>query len=441
MRYRTILLLLGILIITVLVGCQKKEVVVGAILPESGEAGLIGQALREGIETGLTYIQKDETYPYRLRVEFKDTQSNTDRAEGLFYDLIKDGAVAFIGGVTSSEALKLMKPVSEQQTVLLSPTASHPDLSGKSSYFFRIYPSDLREVAILANFTVKYVKPSSLTVIYQKSDYATGFVQSYTEELKKNAISNVDTLELPPSMDQHDRAVTEALLKKPDAVCIIGYPDALVGLLKDLRNNAYEGTILTTSAVTAPGIMARCGELTRGILFCKPPFTVDENENPLTEYFLKTYEERYGRPPSLLAGYGFDAILVMAEALRSGGYYREDVRKGLIGLQGFSGVTGPTVFNSQGDVNKAYRVFKCLGNIQLDYVKFKDYKRELLRQMIIDLRSGKDGGSGTLTREDLKSYSEDQLRELAKKVGLDSLGTRDELMEKILKALETVDPA
>lgn len=418
--------------------CQKREILIGVILPETGDVGIIGQAIKEGIEVGVTEIQNDPDYPYRVRVMFTDSKSNPDFAGAIFEDLAKEGAIAVIGGVTSAEALRMVDVADEQRIVLLSPSASHPSLTGKTPYFFRIYPSDSSEISTLTNFTVKHLEPQKMAMVFQASEYADGFVEVFEEELKKNGLKDILVKPVPENMERHDLAVIETLTEKPDAVCIIGYPDAMVNLLKDLRNCNFEGEIVASSAITAPGVLARCGEMAQGIMFCKPPFLRDEEKNPRVKNFMRAYEERLSRPPGLLSAYGYDSFMVLAEAIKNGGRFREDVRKGLIGLQDFTGVTGPTKFNTKGDVSKTHRVYKCLGDVQVDYRKYMEYRRHRIIQLIGEIREGGDGEKTNITKKTLQKYSDKELHDMARQIGLEHERNRDELIRKILQTLDTI---
>ncbi|HPR63578.1 MAG TPA: penicillin-binding protein activator [Thermoanaerobaculia bacterium] len=377
----------------VTLGCKPKEIVIGAILPESGEAALYGQAVKEGIMVAEAYVKSSQDYPYRFRVIYRDTKSQPDAAAELMNDVIKEGALAVIGGVTSSEAFKMAEIAAKRTRVLLSPTASHAKLSGINPYFFRIYPSDQQEVIRMAKHTAEIVGATKIAILYQNNEYGDGVAENYALELKKLGILNAQKIVLPTDAESFSDPISEALALNPDAVFIAAYSDITIRVLQDLKAVRYKGTVLTTSAINTPGAFARAGESAENIYYCKPPFETGQDggeKSHIVDVFTKKYEEQFGKMPDVFAAYGFDSFLVLATAISQSGTYPEDVYKGLKGLQGFTGVTGPVVFNTYGDVNKFPRIYWYTQGQEVDYMEYRKNERDRILKEIERLRSGQN---------------------------------------------------
>ena len=123
------------------VGCQSEVVTIGAVLPLTGDAAAYGQAVQKGMELALEQI-KAESEDFQLELNVVDTQSDPNKANALLKEQYSNGALAAIGGVTSGEAKQMIEVVDRYDRILLSPTASGPDLTGISRNFYRIFPSD-----------------------------------------------------------------------------------------------------------------------------------------------------------------------------------------------------------------------------------------------------------------------------------------------------------
>lgn len=382
---RNILFVL-IIILLQLIACRPKEVPIGAVLPESGEAALYGQAIREGIQVAEDYVAAGQEFPYKFKVLYKDTQSIPENGVKMMKEAIKEGAVVIIGGVTSSEAFKMVEVADKRSRVLISPSASHAKLSRLSPHFFRTYPSDKQEVIQMAKFSTEIIGATKVAILYQNNDFGVGNAETYTQELKNRGILNTWKIELPANTDDFSSAISEVLRDKPDAVYIAAYSDMTIKALKALKNAGCKGKILTTSAINAPGAFARAGKAAEDIYFCKPPFDLEDKENALLVEFARRYEERFGKPPDVFSAYGFDTFLVVATAIKTNGTYPEDVYKGLKGLQGFKGVTGSIIFNSYGDVNKYPRIYWYTQGQEIDYMDYRKKERERILEEIEKLR-------------------------------------------------------
>lgn len=376
-----------ILCTIVLCSCKPKEVVIGVVIPETGDAALYGQAIKEGIVVAEKYLQDTQTFPYRLTVIYKDTKSDPEYAQELMNSVIKEGAIAIIGGVTSSEAFKLAEIAGKRNRILMSPSASHTDLTAINIYFHRVYPSDKQEVVQMAKFTAENLGATRAAILSQDNDYGMGVAEDYTRELKKLGIVNTQNVKVAGSSDTYRSEIKEAMENDPDVIYIAAYSDIIIKILKELREEKYPGKIVTTSAINAPGAFARAGEEAEGIYYCKPPFKIDDTDNPVVLEFASTYEESFGKMPGVFSAYGFDSLLVLATAIKNEGTYPEDVYKGIKALQGFKGATGTIVFNTSGDVNKFPRIFWYTNGQEVDWVDYKKKEKERILQEIERLRS------------------------------------------------------
>jgi len=68
---------------------------------------------------------------------------------------------------------------------VISPSASNPDLSGLSPWFFRICPSDLAHGAQLARFARQRLGAARAAVIYTNDDYGRGVRRTFVAEFTR----------------------------------------------------------------------------------------------------------------------------------------------------------------------------------------------------------------------------------------------------------------
>lgn len=142
------------LMVLILAGGCNPAVRIGIVLPETGAAAVYGASVKSGVKLAFDIGQAKGWAPQGLEVFYRDSGSDPTRAAGAAEALFEDGALLVIGGVTSAEA-KAMIPVADRMgRVLLSPSASAPELAGRSPNFFRVYPSDELEGVKAADFLV-----------------------------------------------------------------------------------------------------------------------------------------------------------------------------------------------------------------------------------------------------------------------------------------------
>ena len=95
--------------------------------------------------------------------------------------------------------------------------------------------------------------------------------------------------------------------------------------------------------------------------------------------------ETFSNKPDVFAAHGYDAMKILAEALRKGGTLPSDFEKGILGISSFPGVTGSLQFDEKGDVQKYPRVYRIVDGQPLNYEEYvRDMKQafqERLREI------------------------------------------------------------
>lgn len=365
-----------------LLGCPKDEAVkFGAVLPLSGEASIYGQPIQNGVQLALEQLQADEAYPYAVVLEVLDSESNPDVAAANLEQLYKDGALAAIGGVTTAEALKMVPVADKYSNVLVSPSASTPELTGISKNFYRLFPSDAREGATMGNFATQKLKAEKVVILAKEDAYAKGIQQVFKSEFERYGGEVLDLIEFP-SLDTDLSGLSERIMTlEPDAVYVAAYAGDIAQMVKFLRDSGYKGTFFTTSAFASPGIIAEVGEPAEGIFLTQAVFD-PESEVPLIRDFVQAYQTKYDALPDLYAAHGYDAMMVLAETLRNSGPIESEFWRGVRGLRDVAGVTGMVQFDERGDVQKFPRVYVVINGALVDYEAEVQERRKRLMERL-----------------------------------------------------------
>ena len=90
------------------------------------------------------------------------------------------------------------------------------------------------------------------------------------------------------------------------------------------------------------------GKAVDGILTVVPHD--ESNQTPAYLDFEARYVERFGQKPTFAAGYGYEAVMVLAEALEKTEGTATGLRAALLETNNFIGVNGRISFDPYGDV-------------------------------------------------------------------------------------------
>lgn len=237
-------------------GCQQDTTLrFGAVLPLTGNWAIYGQPVRKGVELAFEQLQARADYPYPLELTVVDSASNPETAEALLREQFESGVLAVIGGVMTEEALAMVAVADQFDQVLISPSASTPELTGISKNFYRVFPSDSREGATMGNFATQKLKAERVVIIGTDQPYARGIKEVFQTQFEQFGGEVLDLIEFPSVPSDLSGLVERVMTLQPDAVYLAAYAQDLAQMIRGLRDLGYKGTIFTTSAFAAPEIL------------------------------------------------------------------------------------------------------------------------------------------------------------------------------------------
>jgi len=374
--------LILLVVLLAALGCQQEKVVkIGAVLPLTGEGAVYGQPVNKGVELAFEELQAREDFPYPVELTVLDSESDPEKAKQHLEQLYKDGALAVIGGVITPEALQMVAVADRYNHVLISPSASSPELTGISKNFYRVFPSDAREGATMGNFATQKLHSERVVILAKEHPYARGIQQQFRDQFEQFGGEVLELIEFPSVPGDLTGLVERVMTLEPDAVYLAAYAYDLAKMIVGLRELGYKGTIFTTSAFAAPEVIEQVGKPAEGVFLTQAAFDT-ESEEPKVANFVSAFREKYGLNPSLYAAHGYDSLQVIAQAAIESGIEATEFWKGVRALRDFQGATGTVQFDERGDVQKFPRVYVVVDGRLIDYeAEVERKRRELLDRL------------------------------------------------------------
>lgn len=364
---------------------------VGAVLPLTGEYAIYGEPIRQGIELAYEQVQANEELDLAIALEVVDSESVPEQAAEAARRLYAQGAVAVIGGVTTDEALAMIAAADREEKVLLSPSASSPRLTGISRNFFRVYPSDFREGTKMGNFAAQTLGIESAVIVAAESPFARGIQDIFKTEFERYGGEVPAVVEYPPDTEDFEPIVAQALEHRPVAIYVADYARNTARLVQALRAHDFGGKILVTSAFAAPEVMGEVGPAAEDVLVTQTAMPPDD---PAVAAFTQAFVAKHDHPPSIWAAHGYDALMVLVEAMREGGTRPNDLWKGMRSIRNFHGASGVIQFDERGDVGKYPRTYVVRNGELVDYERAVEAERQEILRRIEQLNRAARSGTG-----------------------------------------------
>jgi branched-chain amino acid transport system substrate-binding protein len=152
----------------------------------------------------------------------------------------------------------------------------------------------------------------------------------------------------------------------------------LANALRTLRQEGYEARILASSALASIDVLKAAGEAAEFVYFAQTPFDPEGTDEPMAS-FAAAYQEEYGTTPTFYAAHGYDAVMVLLQALREADSTDAiDFRTGMRSIANLPGVTGSIQFRENGDVQRFMRVHLVSEGKPRDFEDYMSGRRQEL---------------------------------------------------------------
>lgn len=382
---------LGVLMVVgMLAGCSG-ELRVGVVLPETGDAAAYGRSIKQGVELAFLHGRNNATFPANLLVEYRDSRSQPETAASLAKELYDQGALVVIGGVTTAEAQAMVKVANRAERILMSPSASAPELSRNSLFFFRTCPSDDIEGPHIVKILARSPDTRAVLIVHEPGPYASGLLPVVLGEMRKRNLEVCGTAPIEMADTDWELKLRDRIVsRQPPAVFVCASGENLLVIVRALRAVQYRGLIVATSGLASREIIGLGKEALEGVFF--PMVAVDwtQPKQAIVKEFLSSFSGRYGVQPDIFAAQGYDAALAVGLALadlntRSG----RDLALRLKGLGDHWGVTGTLAFDDFGSIKHFPRTYWIRNGAVDDFEEYLEEEKKRLQRQWEELISGR----------------------------------------------------
>lgn len=348
-----------------------REVRVGAIVSRTGPAASVGEKVWRGIEIARDeYNENAGLFGRRVEVFPADDATHPEVARTALDRLVsRDGVGLVVGAVTSPVTLALAKSCEPRKIVLVSPTASAPEISEAGTFVFRVYPSDTLEAVSMADFA-RDLGLRRVAIFASDDAFGSSLRDAFGRRFVGERRQIVASYPMGPEEDPAYAARVAAIVAaSPGGVYLATYGREGVHAAKSLRDAGYRGVLLGTAAFGTDYARAT-GAAGADTVFPRPAFD-PADDDPVVRAFVARYRERFGEDPDTWAAHGYDALRVLLVAVDDAGSTDPDaVRRSLDSIRDYRGAAGPAAFDPNGDVVRYPRLYVVRGGEELPYDRF-----------------------------------------------------------------------
>ena len=345
-----VLIIWGIVSLSKKSGTSAETIKIGVILPLTGDAAGYGESAQNVLALAADEVNKaGGVNGKQLEMIYEDAKCSGPGAASAAQKLVNaDKVQVIIGGFCSSESLAAEPITTAGKVLLFSSASSSPDLTGKSLYFARDYPSDASQGKVLAGIAYNDKSWKNVAFIQEQLDYPLGIYKAFDANF---SILGGKTLkeEFPSDTTDFRSSLTKLRAQKPDALFIdTQTPAAAQRVLKQLVDLKWKVPLLFADIINDAATLSSNKTAMEGALLAE--FYANPS-NPKLIKLLDSYKAKYGidLPYLSYSQTEYDSVYLIADGIKAVGYNGEKLADWVRTVKDWDGASGQITIGADGD--------------------------------------------------------------------------------------------
>ncbi|MFI5175014.1 MAG: ABC transporter substrate-binding protein [Terriglobia bacterium] len=284
--------------------------------------------------------------------------------------------VAVIGHSDSTSTLSAAAFYNQHKIPQIVTIATNPSITNIGNWTYRLCLSDAAQGPALAEYAVKDLQKKRIAVFYVNDEYGRGLARLFekrVEELGGVIVSSVMHRNvLEPDDENLITSVLSEMTGKgsPDLFALFQRTGASGWTIRAIRKTGSQADILGGDTLGATDFVASPPEATEGIRMSQ--FFLPQANGERAMKFVRDYLEFAHQTPDYGHAFAYDAVYLIRDAVRYGGFSREGVKSYLDRIIReqieTTGVAGPYTLNADHDARRSLAIVE-IHNGKQQFVK------------------------------------------------------------------------
>lgn len=342
-------------------GSSSKEIKIGLLNEMTGGNATIGTAAANGAKLAIKEINANGgLLGKQIKAVVADNKSEPSEAANAMTKLLtQDKVVAVTGTFSSSNAIAAASVAEANKTPYLVAGATNPKVTvdektkNVKKYIYRVCFIDPFQGTVAANFAAKDLKVKKAAMLVDNSsDYSKGLAEFFEAAFTKEGGTIVANEAYLQKDTDFKATLTKIKSKDMDILYVPGYYEEVGKIVKQAREMGITVPIVGADGWDSP----KLGEIASASALNNTYFTNHysvEDTSPKAQAFVEAYTKEYGQKPEALAVLGYDAVYVLADAIkRANSTDSAKIIEALATTKDFPAISGVTTINKTHDADK-----------------------------------------------------------------------------------------
>lgn len=357
------------------VAAQELIVKIGHVGPISGAIAHLGKDNENGARMAIDELNSKGVMIAGKKAKFEllaeDDGADPKQGTTVAQKLVDAKVNGVIGHLNSGTTVPASKIYNQAGIVQISPSSTIVEYTNQGyKGAFRVVANDGQLGGALGRYAVENSKAKKIAVIDDKTAYGEGLAKQFMKGARSKGAEIIAQEHTTDKSTDFSAILTNIKGKKPDMI-FFGGMDAVGGpMLRQMKSIGVNANFMGGDGMCTAKLIELAGAgLGDGRVVCAEAGGVLESQKKIRTDWDAAYKKKFGVEVQLYAPYVYDAVMVMAEAMKQAN--SSDPAKYLPFLKKiqYKGITGTLEFDAKGDLKEG----------TLTIFTFKGGKREMVQ--------------------------------------------------------------
>ena len=330
------------------VTCETPVASIALQFPETGDAANLGAPMLKGAQLAVDEFNAANPDAC-VTLKIFDTKGDPAKAAAVARTVVGDTTILGLLGPGFSDESKVSLPLYEEAGLAtITGSATNSELqNGGWKVFHRILAKDATQGRAIANYILGVLKPASVGVIDDSSDYGKGLADVVKTSVGA-AVKVSDSID--PAASDYSAVVSKMKAANPDVIFFGGYNVEAVKLSTQLRNAGVKATLVFGDDMKdQTGYADAAGPAAEGAIIaclCRDG----------SEAFVASWTAKYNESPGTYGPEYYDAANIFLNVIKAGAKNRAEVQAA-VNAYDAAGITKQIKFTANGEATEASTIY------------------------------------------------------------------------------------
>jgi branched-chain amino acid transport system substrate-binding protein len=340
-----------------------SDIPVGVYAATSGSEAAFGQATVQGEKLAAEEINNaGGVLGKKIRLIIEDDQGKAEEAASVVTKLIThDNVIAVLGENSSNQSLAAAPICQASKVPMISASSTNPAVTKKGDYIFRVCFTDPYQGKALAMFVRTNLHATTAAILRDnKNDYSVGLAEVFRKEFTTLGGKIVAEQSYSGGDSDFRPQLTAIKGTNPQVLFIPGFYTEVGQIAIQARDLGITIPMVGGDGWDSPTVIQIGGKSVDGCYFSDHYFV--GAPDPVVKRFVAEINKRSGKNPDANSALGYDAVYVLANAIkRAGSLDRKSIRDQIAATKQYQGVSGVITMGPDRDPIKPVAMIKIDG--------------------------------------------------------------------------------